>query len=562
MASHRRRTSASRAFRLALILGANVAAGWFLWSLLGDPAQEGGSSASGGPAVLAADGASSGPQAASGSGSPTALASLGAAEPSGASARRGAAARLTRVGERVRALALAAERRASELTQGRVSAKDVRISVHLRDVETGAEFGLSADEALAPASNMKLATTAAALVLLGPDWNFETPLEAVGSLTAGRLEGDLVVRAAGDPLFDPDSKGSVRALLSTALEQLQHSGLKEVSGRLVLDEGSFDAPARPSGWPDPKQRAEEYCALSGGFSANRGCLTIQVTPRTAGSGADVQVEPRGHGFAPRFEAGTSAGGRPNLGFDARPTGLIVRGTIAQGAEPFVDSCAVPDPVELFGAVLRHELAARGIRVAGATVRERNVPAGRVLARIRTPLVDYLAPIHQESNNAVADQVYLATAKAFLGSGARARASEATLAALKRLGVARSGFRQVDGSGLSDENRICASQLTALLVAVSAGDVERARSYRESLAVAGESGTLKSRMRDSPAKGRVFGKTGFIAGVSSLSGIALPKSGGAIAFSILVNYQEHGGLNTSVWKPLGDDICELLVGMRP
>jgi D-alanyl-D-alanine carboxypeptidase/D-alanyl-D-alanine-endopeptidase (penicillin-binding protein 4) len=261
----------------------------------------------------------------------------------------------------------------------------------------------------------------------------------------------------------------------------------------------------------------------------------------------------------RFSATTSAGGKLTLGFDARPSGLIVRGTIPRGSAPYVDSCAVSDPVVLFADVFRHELAARGVLIEGPTLRQRDAPSAALLTSIRTPLLSYLSPINQESNNAVADQLFLAMAQATQGNAARDQAQIATLEALRRLGVADEDFRQVDGSGLSDQNRVSARQLTALIHSVLRTRGPIAERFHESLAVAGVSGTLEKRMRNTPAKGRVFAKTGFIDGTSALSGVARDFSDNDTVFAILVEYREFGGLNSSVWKPMEDEICELLVG---
>jgi len=77
--------------------------------------------------------------------------------------------------------------------------------------------------------------------------------------------------------------------------------------------------------------------------------------------------------------------------------------------------------------------------------------------------------------------------------------------------------------------------------------------KASLAVAGETGTLAKRMRTSPARGRVFAKTGFIGGTSALAGYAEGRER-TFAFAILVAYPVYGGLNTSCWKPMQDEIC--------
>ena len=103
------------------------------------------------------------------------------------------------------------------------------------------------------------------------------------------------------------------------------------------------------------------------------------------------------------------------------------------------------------------------------------------------------------------------------------------------------------------------------ISKSGGTLETAvafRLFRDSLAVSGQSGTLDDRMRTPRMRGKVQAKTGFISGVSALSGVAKSDAGPEYVFSILVEYPPLGGLNTSCWKPMQDRICELLVELRP
>jgi D-alanyl-D-alanine carboxypeptidase/D-alanyl-D-alanine-endopeptidase (penicillin-binding protein 4) len=244
---------------------------------------------------------------------------------------------------------------------------------------------------------------------------------------------------------------------------------------------------------------------------------------------------------------------------ARDGGFSVRGTIPKGAEPWTDSCSHPDPVALFGACLRAELERGGVHVAGKLRRERGARGGATIARLETPLARYLAAINTDSTNAVADQVFFATARAVRGEASREAGAKATAAALAKLGVQSEGLVQVDGSGLSRDDRVTARQMTALVEAVLSGDVRTAAPYLDSLAIAGESGTLDERLRASPARGRVHAKTGFIAGTSALCGVAEALDGVRYVFSILVDYPPRDGLNSSCWKPMEDEICELLVG---
>jgi D-alanyl-D-alanine carboxypeptidase/D-alanyl-D-alanine-endopeptidase (penicillin-binding protein 4) len=118
--------------------------------------------------------------------------------------------------------------------------------------------------------------------------------------------------------------------------------------------------------------------------------------------------------------------------------------------------------------------------------------------------------------------------------------------------------QVDGSGLSRDDRVCARQLTRLVEAVLARGGEGARLYRDALPVAGETGSLSDRMRSSPARGKVRAKTGWIGGTSALCGLVEPDAGRPLVFAILVSYPDLPGLNSACFKPMQDAICETLL----
>jgi D-alanyl-D-alanine carboxypeptidase/D-alanyl-D-alanine-endopeptidase (penicillin-binding protein 4) len=166
----------------------------------------------------------------------------------------------------------------------------------------------------------------------------------------------------------------------------------------------------------------------------------------------------------------------------------------------------------------------------------------------------LEGINAQSRNGLADQLFLSLGHALTGEGSRAGGARAVESALERLGLPRTSLHQVDGSGLSREDRVSARALCALLERVLGAEPETARLYRDSLAVMGRKGTLEGRLRGTVAEGRVFAKTGWIAGVSTLSGYAAPEEGEALVFSILIEYpSELAGLNTSCFKPLQDEL---------
>jgi D-alanyl-D-alanine carboxypeptidase/D-alanyl-D-alanine-endopeptidase (penicillin-binding protein 4) len=460
---------------------------------------------------------------------------------------------------------------AGRLSKGQATAANVRVAACVRAVGTRGELVALRGEALQPpASNQKLVTTAAALILLGRDAQWVTPFEAAGEVVGGTLRGDLVVRAAGDPLVDApgaDGRSTAEARVRAVARAVRAAGVTRVTGDLVLDEGSFAPPAPGPAWPDATQHWAEYCALSGGFSANGGVLRAVVTPRSLGQAAAIAVHPSPHGLKTSYDVRTVAGTAVDVRVGATATTATVKGALGRERDrggPFTAEFAHPDPVAHFGALVAGALGDAGVVIEGGVRRARGVPRGRVLAELRSPLADTLEPINAESRNGVADQLFLSLGHALGGAGTRAGAARAVGLALARLELPAEDLRVVDGSGLSRDNRVTARAIAALLEGVLGAEPETARLYRTSLAVMGRKGTLSDRLRGTAAEGRVFAKTGWIAGVSTLSGYVEPATAGArpLVFSILIEYPSAlGGLNTSCFKKLQDELVQMLVEDR-
>ena len=144
-----------------------------------------------------------------------------------------------------------------------------------------------------------------------------------------------------------------------------------------------------------------------------------------------------------------------------------------------------------------------------------------------------------------------------GNLTRAGGQEALLSVLSRQGLDTEGMVAVDGSGLSRNNKVSPAQLTGCLVLALAYSPTHRALLLNNLPLAGESGGLQRRLRDTPAQGRVRAKTGFINGTSGLSGVVQTRSGQELAFSILVEYPSFAGLANSCWKPMQDRICATL-----
>ena len=449
--------------------------------------------------------------------------------------------------------------KAQTLSKGKVTGKNTVVAVHVRSVDGQVLVNRNTKGSLRPASNLKLLTCMAAVVLCGEQGFFETRFDRTGPIEAGVLQGDLVARAGGDPMFEADGDGGVGRWARSLAAQLKKAGIQKVQGSLVLDEGTYLEPGPGPEWPGSNEYWKDYCALSGGFSVNAGCLTAHIKPGKVGSAGQVQVLPKGHGLKRKGTVKTVAKRKKLIiAVEAKGDRLMVRGSIPADVSSYDPSFSHPDPVELFGHAMLQALGENGIQIVGGLKRQRNVPEAQQVALLRTPMTDTFIPILRDSNNSVADQLFLNLGHRLTRKGDRAGGAAAIATVMEILRLDSTGLKVVDGSGLSKANAVRADQFTGVLAGLLSRGGPAADLFLEALPVAGKSGTLRKRMRNGPAKGRVHAKTGFVNGTSALSGVVKTSAGETLVFSILVSYPHKSGMNTKVFKPMQDELCELFV----
>lgn len=194
---------------------------------------------------------------------------------------------------------------------------------------------------------------------------------------------------------------------------------------------------------------------------------------------------------------------------------------------------VPNPAIYAGTVFREALRARGVRISGGLSREA-VPSGAIviLTHSSPPLREIAKRLNKFSNNFIAEQLIKTLSAVRYGPpGSTARGLELIRRHLVGLGFSRDRFSVDNGSGLSRLTRLSASQILRTLL-----DAYRAPwrdSFIASLSIAGNDGTLTSKMRGSKVAGKVFAKTGTLNDARALSGYLFDRSRGA-AFSFIFN----------------------------
>lgn len=159
----------------------------------------------------------------------------------------------------------------------------------------------------------------------------------------------------------------------------------------------------------------------------------------------------------------------------------------------------------------------------------------------TSLKSWISVTNQRSDNHYAD-----TLLRFIGG------PNAAKTALAQLGVNPNSFRLADGSGLSRNNVTTPRALVETLRAMYFSPDKEV--FHASLPVAGVSGTLRNRMRQTPAQGTVYAKTGTLRGVRALSGYLYHPQLDVLVFSILANNPSQSG--TALVKAIDQIVLKL------
>ncbi len=379
-----------------------------------------------------------------------------------------------------------ADRRLAAALDTFVATQDATTCLEVRD-DDRVLFTHRSSEPMIPASTQKLLTAAGALLQFGPEVSFQTVVQGP-AIDGGVVNGDLFLIGGGDPLLATDLyAGSARRQpqihtdFETLADRLVEAGLTEITGGIVGDEGRYDS---QRGLPIPEVwlPEDQVADVTGPLSA------LYV----------------------------------NDGFVAFPGD-------GQGTTEFVES---PDPAGHAAQLLTDQLRIRGVTVAADGRSGPTAEGTQPLASIASaPLETILAQMLQESDNSTAELLLKELGLATGRGGTSIGGTEALAAVLTEAGFDVDGTRALDGSGVANGNLTTCGLMTQILT-----DDRVDEAIIEGLAVAGESGTLTNRFRDTPLDGNLRGKTGSLRIVSGLAGAVEGAQGEALQFAYLVNVE--------------------------
>lgn len=449
------------------------------------------------------------------------------------------------------------------------------IGVKVVSLETGRVlFEENAQKLLRPASNMKLYTVAAALDRLSPDYRFVTSVYAPAKPNGdGVVRGNLTIYGRGDPSIAARfNNGNYFKGIDDLAARIVAAGVKRVEGDLVGDETYFTGPQYGGGW-EWEDLTWWYGAEVSALTVNDNALDLSVKPGAqVGAPAVIATGPPDPLLKISNRVVTSARGtKQNISVyrELASDELEVSGSIALDDRGYSGGIGISRPALLFAYLLRSSLAERGVIITGKTrtitqpisVNSVNngppVSAMIEVASLQShPLSLVAARTLKPSQNLYAELLLRTLGKVspvpLTAANANRTSEEAGIevvnAFLRETGVVPANLALIDGSGLSRRDMITAEATIQLLAYMHRH--RYAAAWRDALPIAGVDGTLRNRLRGTPAENNLRAKTGTLSSVSSLSGYVRDAAGDDLAFSIIVNnYPQGAEVRTSCIDPI-------------
>ncbi len=399
-----------------------------------------------------------------------------------------------------------------------------------------------------PASIMKVVTSAAALNVLGADFRFETRLAYSGEISNGVLDGDLYIIGSGDPTWGSDELEGAKpfdAQIRELVAAIQQVGITEITGSIIGDGTAYESAVNAPTWQWNDLGNYYGAGVSGlNINENRYKLTFDRSTSPGVKTSIISLEPQLPYVRFQNEVTTGPqGSRDEAYIFGAPLNYerAIRGTIPPGSKPFTIKGSIPDPPFFVAYSLAQKLAQAKIKISNRVTTQRirnldNQPQAQVttLATYNSPPLSAIADrCNKESINLYAESMLKALGKKAKNSASTEAGVEAVYDFYESRGVNMKAAFIEDGSGLSPRTAISARHITDILSVISRDQI-LATQVKPSLAVAGESGTLKYILKNSQAKGKIQGKSGSMTRVRAYAGYATAANGHEIAFCVIVN----------------------------
>jgi len=393
----------------------------------------------------------------------------------------------------------------------------------------------NANKPMNPASTMKLVTTYAALELLGPVYQWKTDFYTDAALKDGVLHGNLYLKGGGDPKLNLQR-------LWLLLRDLRASGVKRVTGDLVLERSYFLHPALPPFNDDGGDPLRPFLVEPDALLVN--FKSVRVVVRAEGGKVHLHMDPPLVSVSMvnqvKLQPASKGCSSPLIGFSVQPqeedkVSLVVRGSLSDGCSSEFYLSMLDHPNYAFDTV-RALWQEMGGSIDGENKLGLLPKNARLLSRTYSPdLVEIIRDINKYSNNTMARQLFLSLGVEFAVDGDENDGDAANRVIrrwLDKKGIKAQHLVLENGSGLSRNERISALELATMLQA--AWKSPYAAEFISSMPLVAIDGTMKKRLRGTAAVGQAHIKTGALNNARAIAGFSRDRNGNHWVVVALMN----------------------------
>jgi D-alanyl-D-alanine carboxypeptidase/D-alanyl-D-alanine-endopeptidase (penicillin-binding protein 4) len=399
------------------------------------------------------------------------------------------------------------------------------VSFVVLDAESGRMvMSHNPDTPRSPASTIKTVTTFAALDMLGPTFVWQT--------RAWTHDGDLFLQGGGDPYLTVERWWSF-------VQGLRASGLKSIPGDIVIDNTAFSLPKEDPGAFDgrpnrsynvlPDALMVNFQSIDFSLAANADTHRVEIVASPAPVNLDVENHIR-------YESGRCSGSAARVDFKVASAAwdrVVFSGALSAHCAPRTIARILLQPTTYaFGTFVKLWRESGGEFSGKLRIEPTPAEAKLLYSFDSLSLAEIVRLTNKHSNNLMARHLLLTLGKERYGDPATLEKGAAAMAEWSReRGFDLTGVDIDNGSGLSRSTHISVLQMAKILSA--AWRSRFAPEYLASFPLAGMDGTLRSRMKSSPA-GAVRLKTGHLDSVSGVAGYVTTSTGKTYVLVSLIN----------------------------
>ena len=421
------------------------------------------------------------------------------------------------------------------------------LSILIKDNSTGTIVAsLNSGISRTPASVAKIATTYAALLEFGENFKWPTQIYYTGRLKNGTLNGDIIIKAYGDPTLRAKD-------VKEFSKKIAAYGIRKITGNLVIDRSFFkNSPQISSGFD--KNYVSEYNAMPDALMYNDHLSTIKITPSANGVKAFSAYGDKGFKLVNKIHAVNSAcrgkNSWPSVKFikNSGAVDVYLSGNLSTRCKTITLSRVLSKTYISFYYSFNSYLRKAGVKFKGNLVLNTTPKSAKLMfTHYSKPLIKIVAKTLKKSNNLYARHIFLILGAKKYGYPATLKKSQRAIKdILGSRGLLDSSDHIVNGCGLSRESRL---KVTSAVKIMDDAYKTFGDKWLNALSIAGVDGTINKRFKYSVVKNRAYMKTGTLKKAKNIAGFVRSKSGRLYNTAIFYN-------GVKIW--LGRDIQNKII----